>query len=182
MTLIGYFVYLLIFGLGLEMLTSEYGGNSISSLHMLLGILMFILIAVTVVYLFISLILVFSSIVIKKLVKYRRKIFIVALGLIALSFPPYIISSLIQAHNIDKTNTNGNTIVQAIDTYEKTTGVYPSNLTLLTPDYLSDIPKTSKGNDFKYSLLNSTYYRLYYTEYFARYEYDGGTHQWVWHD
>jgi hypothetical protein len=47
----------------------------------------------------------------------------------------------------------GNKIVIAIEQYKVDKGYYPSSLSDLLPKYLSEIPKTYSGDDFRYNKL-----------------------------
>jgi hypothetical protein len=58
-------------------------------------------------------------------------------------------------HEINSGIERGNTIVKAIEAYQKANGKYPDTLNQLIPSYLSDIPMTSTGQAFFYRLFNS---------------------------
>lgn len=54
----------------------------------------------------------------------------------------------------------GNKIVKALEMYNQDYGQYPENLEMLVPQYLSEVPKTSTGDDFFYKLRNLDGYYL----------------------
>lgn len=51
----------------------------------------------------------------------------------------------------------GATIVQVLEGYKSSHGVYPMNLTDLMPDYLAGVPHLSNGSSFEYERLGANF-------------------------
>ena len=88
---------------------------------------------------------------------------------------------LFSGYYAKQTYTSGEKLIDALEQYKRDNGVYPANLSVLIPQYLAEIPKTSKGNEYKYSSLNTTY-GIIVNEDFGWYSYNKTAEKWIFHD
>jgi hypothetical protein len=56
------------------------------------------------------------------------------------------------ADKIKANKGKGEEIIRALTKYEQTHGQFPKSLNALSPDFLSEIPKTVEGGDFIYGI------------------------------
>jgi len=66
------------------------------------------------------------------------------------------------SEEIETGEIQGNKIVIAIEKYYQETGHYPNDLKELIPIYLNQIPLTITGEQFRYKLINSKLYYLWF--------------------
>ena len=179
--IIFYLVYIISFSLLLDDFMSAYGRNGTSILHVSVILIMFLFFILWIISTGLTLLIFLLSFFVRKAGVYRFKMIKIALVLFLLFFPPLCGSNVLGAYVVKINEAFGLSIVEALEKYNKDFGAYPDNLTFLTPKYLPQIPKTSKGKDFEYVKSNSSY-RLYFLEYWARYEYTSETKRWIYHD
>jgi len=179
--IISYIAYVIITAFYLESGFSSYGDLKMSFSESIISYIFMILVFIMIATSIITILTYLLSPLSEKIMKYRKNVLKMCIIIYFLVIPPYISVTSIAKNYENKTYQAGNAIVNALEDYKKEKGDYPDNLGLLVPDYMNHIPKTAKSKDFVYEKINKTY-RLYFLDYFARYEYHPDVHEWLYHD
>ena len=121
------------------------------------------------------------SLSLKDLKPYKKKISSALLFFCVLVLSTVVVFVVIDAYEYSKDKTSGQEIIIALSQYKDTHGEYPQNLSLLTTEYLSEVPKTSRGASFFYYKMNDTF-ELGFSHLIFQYRYDSAIGKWKQND
>jgi len=115
---------------------------------------------------------------IKKIRKYRRRI-LINISVIVIIIITFIIVNKVEIEYSMDAKKSGEKLVTAIEKYRTDNGKLPSNLSQLTPDYITETPTCYLGQNFRYFQYGENYEVWYNNCAFLIEKYYSERNQWV---
>lgn len=121
------------------------------------------------------------SLFIEMIKRYKRSILTFCILFWVFTLPLIVSVKFFSWHYARQTYDGGNILINALERYKNGSGRYPSDITLLVPEYISSVLKTAKGNNFNYEAVGDTNTLYVYGD-FGRLQYHKDLKNWIWHD